>query len=227
MQRKKIGILIANDRPLSRQGLRRVLEKEPGFRVLGEAADGEQTLELARRLKPKVLLLDIRMPKLSGLEVLRQLKALAIPTRTLMLTAGSDKDRIVEALQLDARGIILKQAPADVLLKGIRSVLAGRFWVCEESVSNLAQALRAFKTRPDAAPHRGKPALSERELEVIALTVGGYTNRDIAKKLAMSEQRVKHHLATVLDKLGVSNRLELVLYSIDYHLTDKVQMGLD
>lgn len=99
-QRKEIGILIADDHPMFRDGLRKVLEAEPGFRVLGEAADGEQTLELARRLKPKVLLLDIRMPKLSGLEVLRELQTARIPVRTLVLTATLERDQIVEALRL-------------------------------------------------------------------------------------------------------------------------------
>ncbi len=226
-QSEQIGILIADDHPLFREGLRRALETELGFRVLGEAADGEQTLELVRRLKPKILLLDIRMPKLSGLEVLRELKALATPVRTLVLTAALEKDQIVEALQLDARGIILKHAPTDVLFKGIRSVLAGRFWVCHESVSDLAEALLEFKPRPDAIPAPLKFGLSGRETEVIALVASGYTNKDIAKKFAISEHTVKHHLAKIFDKVGVSNRLELVLFSLDRHLTDNVEMSLD
>jgi DNA-binding NarL/FixJ family response regulator len=226
IQREQVGILIADDHPLFREGLRRVLETEPGFRVLGEAADGEQTLELARQLEPKILLLDIRMPKLSGLEVLRELKTLAIPIRTLVLTAALEKDQMVEALQLDARGIILKHAPTEVLFKGIRSVLAGRFWVCHESVSNLVQALLEFEPRPAAAPNRQKFALSEPETEVLALIVSGYTNQGIAKKLAISEHTVKHHLTNIFDKLGVSNRLELVLFSLDHHLTDNVEMSL-
>jgi DNA-binding NarL/FixJ family response regulator len=226
-QCEAIGILIADDHPIFREGLRRVLEAEPGFRVLGEAGDGEQTLELARQLKPKILLLDIRMPKLSGLDVLRELKTLALPVRTLVLSAALEKDQIVEALQLGARGIILKQAASDVLFEGIRSVLAGRYWVCHESVSDLVRALLEFKPRPDATASRQKFGLTRRETEVIALVVGGYSNRDIAKKFAISRHTVKHHLSSIFDKLGVSNRLELVLFSIDHHLTDNVQMSLD
>ena len=225
-QREKIGILIADDHPIFREGLRRVLEAKPGYRVLGEAADGEQTLKLARQLKAKILLLDIRMPKLSGLEVLRELKALAIPIRTLVLTAALEKEQVVEALQLGASGIILKQTATDVLFESIRCVLAGQYWVCHESVSDLVQALLEFKAHSGASPNRPKFGLTHRETEVIALIVGGYNNREIAKKFAISVDTVKHHLTSIFDKLGVSNRLELALFSIDHHLTDNVQMSL-
>jgi len=225
-QREKIGILIADDHPIFREGLRRVLEAEPGYRVLGEAADGEQTLKLARQLKAKILLLDIRMPKLSGLEVLRELKALAIPIRTLVLTAALEKEQVVEALQLGASGITLKQTATDVLFESIRCVLAGQYWVCHESVSDLVQALLEFKAHSGASPNRPKFGLTHRETEVIALIVGGYNNREIAKKFAISVDTVKHHLTSIFDKLGVSNRLELALFSIDHHLTDNVQMSL-
>jgi DNA-binding NarL/FixJ family response regulator len=222
-----IGILIADDHPIFREGLRKLLEAEPGFRVLGEAADGEQTLALARQLKPKILLLDIRMPKLSGLEVLRELKTSAIQVRTLILTAALEKDQMLEALQLGARGIILKQSATNVLFEGIRCVLAGQFWVCHESVSDLVQALLEFKPRPEAPATGPKFRLTPREMEVIGLIVGGYTNKDIAKKFAISEHTVKHHLTNIFDKLGVSNRLELVLFSINHHLADNIQPSLD
>jgi DNA-binding NarL/FixJ family response regulator len=226
-QREEADILIADDHPMFCEGLRRVLEAAPGFRVVGEAADGEQTLKLARQLKPKVLLLDIRIPKLSGLEVLRELEALGLRIRTLILTAALEKDQIAEALQLGARGIILKQSATDVLCESIRCVLAGQYWVCHESVSDLVQALREFKPRPDAGAGRRKFGLTRRETEVIALIVGGYTNKDIAKKFAISAHTVKHHVTSIFDKLGVSNRLELVLFSIDHHLTDSNETSLD
>jgi len=131
-KREEIGILIADDHPIFREGLRKLLEAEPGFRVLGDAGDGEQTLKLARQLEPEILLLDIRMPKLSGLEVLRQLKTLLIQPRTIVFTAAVEKDQMVQALQLGARGIILKHSATDVLFEGIRCVMAGQYWVCHE-----------------------------------------------------------------------------------------------
>jgi two-component system nitrate/nitrite response regulator NarL len=224
---EEIGILIADDHPIFREGLRKLLEAEPGFRVLGEAVDGEQTLELARRLKPKILLLDIRMPKLSGLAVLRELKTSAGQIRTLVLTAALEKDQIVEALQLGARGIILKHSATGVLFEGIRCVLAGQYWVCHESVSDLVRALLEFKPRPEAGAGSRKFRLTQRELEVIALIVGGYTNKDMAKRFAISEHTVKHHLTNIFDKLGVSNRLELVLFAVDHHLADNIEMSRD
>jgi DNA-binding NarL/FixJ family response regulator len=226
-QSEDIGILIADDHPIFREGLRRVLEAQPGFLVLGEAVDGEQTLKLARQLKPRVLLLDIRMPHLSGLEVLRELKSLGIPIRTLVLTAALEKDQLVEALQLGARGIILKHAPADVLFHGIRSVAAGQFWLCSESVPDLVEAILEIKARPDSVASRPKFCLTRHETEIINLIEGGYTNKDIAKEFGMSEHTVKHHLTTIFDKLGVSNRFELVLFSIDHHLTDCLQVSLN
>jgi DNA-binding NarL/FixJ family response regulator len=223
-RREEIGILIADDHPIFREGLRKLLEAEPGFRVLGEAADGEQTLKLARQLKPEILLLDIRMPKLSGLEVLRELKTLSTQLRTIVFTAAVEKDQIVQALQLGARGIILKHSATAVLFEGIRCVMAGQYWACHESVSSLVQALLEFKPRLNAAERRQGFGLTPRETGVIALIVGGYTNKDIAKKFAISEHTVKHHLTNIFDKLGVSNRLELALFSIDHHLLDNIQM---
>jgi DNA-binding NarL/FixJ family response regulator len=225
--REDIGILIVDDHPIFRHGLRVTLEAQPGFRVLGEAADGEQALALASQLKPKVLLLDIRMPHLSGVEVLRHLQTLAIPTRTVLLTATLDREQIIEALHLGARGVILKAASADVLFEGIRRVVAGQYWFCRESVPDLLQAMLELKPNTLERGRRPKFCLTRRETEIIALIEGGYTNKDIAKKLALSEQIVKHHLINIFDKLGVSNRFELVLFSIDHHLTSDFQTSPD
>ena len=227
MHSEAVRTLIADDHPIFREGLRRLLEAEPGFRVVGEAADGGEALKLVRQLKPEILLLDIKMPNLSGLEVLRELKTSPIPTRTIVLTAAVEKNQLVEALQLGARGVILKHSATDVLFKGIRCVMAGQYWVGLESVSDLVQALLEFMPR-QGAPARGEQfGLTPREKEVIALIVAGYTNKDIARKFGISEHTVKHHLTNIFDKLGVSNRLELVLFSIDHRLTDNVQVPLD
>jgi DNA-binding NarL/FixJ family response regulator len=224
---EEIGILIADDHPIFREGLRKLLEAEPGFRVLGEASDGEQTLELARQLQPEILLLDLRMPKLSGLDVLRELKTLSIQPRTVVLTAAVERDQIAQALQLGARGIVLKHAATDVLFEGIRCVVAGQYWVYHESLSGLDQALLQFTPRPQAAGHRQEFGLTPRETRVVALIVAGFTNKDIADTFAISQHTVKHHVTNIFGKLGVCNRLELALFSIDQHLLDSVQMSLD
>jgi len=221
-QHEEIGILIADHLPKFREGLRKVLEAQPGFRVVGEAADGEQALELARQLKPRILLLDIRLPRSSGLEVLRQLKTLAIPVHTLVLAAAPKGDQIVEALRLGARGILLKRAPTHELFKGIRTIAAGQYWFCHESFPDLVQAIVEGKPCRETGASQPEFCLTRRETEIIALIEGGYANKDMAKKLGISEPAVKHHLTDIFDKLGVSNRLELVLFSIHHHLTNSL-----
>jgi DNA-binding NarL/FixJ family response regulator len=138
-----------------------------------------------------------------------------------------EKEQIVRALELGARGVILKNSATNVLFEGIRSVMAGQYWVCQESVADLAQALLKFKPRPEGGERGQEFGLTPRETEVIALVVAGFANKDIADKFAISEQTVKHHVTNIFDKLGVLNRLELALFSIDHHLLENVQISLD
>ena len=217
-RREPLRILIADDHPIFRMGLRKLLESQEDFQVVGEASDGGETIKLARHLRPELLLLDLSMPKLSGLEVLRELNKLALRMRTMILTVAIEKAQVIEALQLGAYGIVLKHSPQDVLVKSIRTVMAGQYWVGHESVSDLVHALLEFMPRKDKAPGEQDFGLTRRERQVIALVVAGYTNKDLAQKCGISEQTVKHHLTNIFDKLGVSNRLELVLFAIDHQL---------
>ena len=213
-----IEIVVADDHPVFREGLRKLLEAEPGFRVVAEASDGEETVRVVRQYKPKILLLDLSMPRGNGLETLRELNQLGIQTRTILLTAAIEKEQLMEALQLGARGIVLKDSTLQVILKSIQCVSNEQFWVGQESVSDLIQALRRLMPQhraPETEPNFG---LTARELQVVALIVAGYTNKDLARKLGISEHTVKHHLTNTFDKLGVSNRLELVLFAINHQL---------
>lgn len=215
-----IRIVIADDHPIFREGLRKLLEAEPGFAVVGEAADGAEAVKLVRWVKPDVLLLDLSMPRMPGLEALRELAAPAGSVRTILLTAAIEKEQIVEALQLGAAGVVLKESATALLLKSIRSVMAGQYWVGHESVSTLVMALRQTGRTAGEAPRPKKFGLTPRELEIVSAIVSGYTNRDIAQRFSISEQTVKRHLTSIFDKLGVSNRLELALFSVNHKLAE-------
>jgi len=213
-----VDIVISDDHAIFREGVRKLLEAEPGLRVVGEAVDGEETVRVVRQLNPHVLLLDLSLPKMTGLEALRELSKLRVRTRAIILTAAIEKEQVVEALQLGARGIVLKHSSLELLLKSIRCVNDGQYWVGQESVSDLIQAVRQMNTSHVASGGRPDFGLTSRERQVIALICAGYTNKDLARKLDISEHTAKHHLTNIFDKLGVSNRLELVLYAIDHRL---------
>ena len=215
-----IRIVIADDHPIFRDGLRRLLELERDFRVVGEASDGAQAIELVGKLQPEILLLDLAMPNLPGLEALAELARGAAPVRTIMLTAAIERTQIVEALQLGARGIVLKDSATQLLMKAVRSVMAGQYWLGRESVSDLVAALRDLMPRGGEGAPQKRFGITPRELEVISAIVAGYTNKDIAQKFSISEQTVKHHLTNIFDKLGVSNRLELALFAVNHRLTE-------
>ena len=219
-QPQPIRILIADDHPIFREGLQKLLATEPGFEVVGEATDGTEALELARRLKPEVLLLDVAMPRLAGMEALRELTASSSPVRTILLTASIQKAQIVEALQLGARGIVLKEASTVQLFNCIRTVMAGQYWVGQESVSDLVQCLRDLSQPVAGVAQKKTFGLTPREMEILSTIVAGYTNKDIAEKFSISEPTVKHHLTNIFDKTGVSNRLELALFALNHHLVE-------
>jgi two-component system, NarL family, nitrate/nitrite response regulator NarL len=216
-----VRIVIADDHPIFRDGLRRLLEAEPDLKVLGEASDGAEAVKLARTLKPDILLLDLAMPKHPGLEALRELSMPApnaAPVRVILLTAAAEKSQIVEALQLGARGVVLKDSATQLLLKAIHTVMSGEYWVGRESVSNLVQYLRTLMQSSSDEARQKKFGLTPRELEIVSAVVAGYSNKEIAEYFKISEDTVKHHLSNIFDKLGVSTRLELALFAVNQAL---------
>jgi DNA-binding NarL/FixJ family response regulator len=215
-----VRVLIADDHPIFRDGLRKLLSEAPDFDVIGEAADGAEAVKLARQLKPDILLLDLAMPRLPGLEALRELAGSSGAMRTILLTAAIERSEIAKALQLGARGVVLKESATQLLFKSIRCVMAGEYWVGRGSVSDLVETLRELM--PTGAGERRKKTfgLTRRELEIISTIVAGYANKDIAQKFSLSEETVKHHLTNIFDKTGVSNRLELALFAINHRLVD-------
>ena len=219
---QSISILIADDHPIFRDGLRRLLESERGFRVVGEACDGVEAVDFVRRLKPEILLLDLAMPRRHGLEALREISnSHAGPVRVILLTAAAEREQIVEALQLGARGVVLKDCGTEILMKSIRSVLAGEYWVGREPVSNLMLYLRGLMDSSTKISRQRRFGLTPRELDIVSAVVAGYANKEIAEYFKISEDTVKHHLSNIFDKTGVSTRLELALFAVNQALPFK------
>ena len=216
---RPVNIVIADDHTIFREGLRRLLETEPAFRVIGEAGDGGEAVQLVQQLKPDLLLLDMAMPAMSGLQVLDELSAGGTPVRTIVLTAAIESWQTAQVLQRGARGVLLKEASTALLFKCIQCVADGQYWVGREEVGNLVEYMRREVSATQEA--RERLGLTGRELEIVSAIVAGLSNRDMASQFGISEQTVKHHLTRIYDKLGVSNRLELALYAIQRRLVDK------
>jgi two-component system, NarL family, nitrate/nitrite response regulator NarL len=209
-----VRILIADDHPVFRHGLRALLQAEPGMEVVGEAVDGAEAVRMARELKPDVLTLNLAAEEVSGSEVLQQVANFSPPVRTILLTRAANRQQIVQALQLGARGVVLRDAPTQAVIKSIRAVMAGEYWIARENISDLVHVLRASQKRAPKEKKQRNRRLTARELEVVSAVVAGYTNKDIAQKFSLSEDTVKHHLTNIFDKLGVSSRLELAILAI-------------
>ena len=218
-----VRIVIADDHPLFREGLQQLLESDPEFLVVGQGADGIEAVQLVRDLAPDILLLDFAMPRANGIAALRELARSGGVTRVVLLTASIEQEESVLALQLGARGIVLKDSSIDLVFRCIRSVASGQYWVGHERVSDLVEALRRENTADaDGAP---KPRLTARERDVVGAIVEGATNKDIAQQFGVSEQTVKNHLSNIFDKLGLSNRLELALYAVHHRLLEDDDRG--
>ena len=215
-----IRLVIADDHPIFRDGLRRLLEAENDLKVVGEAKDGAEAVKLARQLKPEIMLLDLLMPKHPGLDALRDLSTAggASTVRVILLTAAAEKAQIVEALQLGARGVVMKDSATQLLLKAIHTVMAGEFWVGREAVSNLVGYLQTKMQSTGEEDKRKKFGLTPREIEIVSAVVAGFANKEIAEYFKISEDTVKHHLSNIFDKLGVSTRLELALFAVNQNL---------
>jgi two-component system, NarL family, nitrate/nitrite response regulator NarL len=208
-QKSPIRIVIADDHAIFRDGLRRLLATREDFHVIAEASDGKEAIAVATELRPDVLLLDLAMPRVPGMEVLRELARQELPLRTILLTAAIHPFAVTSALQLGARGIVLKASPPELLLKSIRAVCDGQFWVGSEPASNWARS---------GQPQDASFGLTTREIEIIAAIREGNSNREIAARLAISEETVKRHLSNIFGKLGVSSRLELAVLASEQNL---------
>ena len=201
-----------------RQGLRLLFEDHRDVVVVGEARDGHDALALTQRLTPDLLLLDVAMPGMSGLDVARQLHEAHSRTRVIVLSASVHRAEIPHMLKLGVRGIVTKESAVDLLLKAIRAVHAGEYWVERDIVGDLLVDLGRRESRREAKRPFG---LTPRELELVRLVATGLSNKDIARQCSLREDTVKHHMSNIFDKTGVSTRLELALFALHNSLVEQ------
>lgn len=209
-------ILIADDHGVLRAGLRALLNAEPDLEVLGEAADGEEALRLAREVQPDIVLMDINMPGAGGIETTRQLLELRPEVRVLILTVHEDTCLLQGALQAGAAGYILKRAVESELVNAIHAVARGDLYIHPGMTRGLLKSMGTF---PAARPATAA-ILTPRETEVLTLIAKGHTNRQVAEILSLSVRTVESHRASLMDKLELRSRVELVRYAADCGLLD-------
>jgi len=215
-----IRIVVADDHPVVRFGVKNILTTELGFNVVGEAEDGDVAITETLEKEPDILLLDLQMPRLPGLEAMRAIMSRSPRVKIVLLTSQITTQQIIEALQIGARGIVLKDSVAGELSEALRAVISGDYWIGGERVVNLLKALHELMQKAAAVPEKKTYGLTPRELEVVTCIVEGCSNKDIARQFTISEETVKRHLSNVFDKTGVSTRLELALFAIAHKLVD-------
>ena len=214
-----VRIVIADEHPIFRDGLRRLLETEPRLRIVGETGDGLELANLVRDLCPDILLFGLSSTRRSPVEILQEIAASETSVRTIVLTGSIHTPEVVAAVQLGAAGVLSKDSAADMLFKGIDSVMEGHYWVGDNAVANVAASLRKF----NVARRRTKAfGLTFRELEIVRAVVNGHTNKQIAQEFSISESTVKRHVTHIFDKLGASNRIEVALFAAHHRLLDGI-----
>lgn len=217
-------VVLADNHSIFRASLRQLLSVAPstikevysvdvgtGFRVVGEAGTGEDTVRIVESVEPDLLLLDLSMPRMSGLEALGELKGYSERMRTILLASTIDKPQLLTAVQLGVRGLILKDSTTEVLFEAIVSVLAGQYFLGRALITDFIETVRPLIDSSRAQGGKLAFGLTPREREVLTLVAGGCANKEIARQCAVSEETVKHHLTRIFGKVGASNRTELAM----------------
>jgi len=210
-----IGVLIVDDQDLVREGLRMLLEAEPDLRVVGEAGNGSQALAQARRLDPDVVLMDVRMPEMDGIEATAKLVRGGSRARILMLTTFNLDEYVYHAMKAGASGFLLKDASGEQLASAVRTVSAGQALLAPAITRRLIEDFCRGPAPGEPAAASATGRLSERELEVVRLVAQGLSNAEIAARLYLSEATIKSHIARILAKLGLRDRVQVAVFAYE------------
>ena len=204
---QKVRIFLVDDHLIVREGLTEILRLQKDFTVVGDAGSLKDAAPLLEKIRPDILMLDLRMPGEFGLDLLKQIPEITPETRVIILTGSDEPPDVVEAMRLGARGFIQKHAATDLILKSIRKVAEGEIWLDSTMTETVLQAFQSRQQKPDQAALE----ISPRERQIIELVIEGCKNKEIARRLFISEKTVKNHLSNIFDKLGVDDRVELAL----------------
>jgi DNA-binding NarL/FixJ family response regulator len=215
-----IRVLVADDHALYRRGLEMVLGQEDGIEIVGEASDGAEAIRRAEELLPDVVLMDIRMPRRSGIEACTAIKDVVPSTKIVILTISDEESDLYEAGRAGANGYLLKDVPGEEIAAGIRAVAGGQSLISPSMASKLLSEFATMIKKSEERPQMPLPRLTERELEVLKLVARGLANRDIAKELYISENTVKNHVRNILEKLQLHSRMEAVVYAVREKILD-------
>lgn len=215
----KTRVLLVDDHAIVRLGLMTLIDDQPNMEVVGEAGSAAEAIQAVERLRPDVVLMDIRMPGEGGLEATRQIAAGWPNTKVVILTSYADDELVVRAIRAGAVGYVLKQVGNEELLRAIAAAMRGEALLNPALTARLLERVREAERRADEDAFRD---LSERELEVLAQVARGKTNAEIGRALNLSEKTVRNYLSNVLDKLHLNNRIELATYAVEHRLTEKI-----
>ncbi|HEX9122763.1 MAG TPA: response regulator transcription factor [Actinomycetota bacterium] len=210
----QLRVLVVDDHALFRRGLQMVLEQEADLELVGEASDGAEAVQKAQELMPDVILMDVRMPKRSGIEATTQIKDALPHVKILMLTISDEEADLYDAIKAGASGYLLKEIPIEEVADAIRSVWAGQSRISPSMASKLLNEFASMSKTTADKPQVPAPRLTDREMEVLKLVAKGMNNRDIAKQLYISENTVKNHIRNILEKLHLHSRMEAVVYAV-------------